>query len=460
MNRVGLIAYWYPPRQAAGSLRAAALARYLPAFGWEPVVVTVRPRTSLHLPEGAGLASGRDPANEHAPAPAPALATADRAWHALAAGAVEAVRGRAALETLKTEHVLAGRRPHARAAHWVYRQWLSFPDDAWPWLVDRRSVARVFAAHGVQAVISTAPPPTAHLVAAAASRRLGVPWIADYRDPWSQRSAWRRAWPLAGVEARLEQRTLRRAAHVVTVSAPLAEGLRRLLDRPVSVVPNGFDPADRDVLVTDPVPIASDRFTLVHTGTLTHGSRDPGLVFAALDALVARGAVAIDALEVWFIGRHVEVARRAAAAWPALAPALRYAGSVPRAAALDAQRRATVLLALGSPAAAYDGDVPTKVFEYLDAGRPVLAIASPASALAALLAETRGGRIAGDAATVEAALLDWLGAWRIERRVPSGSDPDAIARYERRRLTGEFARVLDGVTGAARRGDRAETGSD
>ena len=87
MNRVGLIAYWYPPRQAAGSLRAAALARYLPAFGWEPVVVTVRPRTSLHLPDGAGLVSGRDPANDHAPAPAPALATADRAWHALAAGA-------------------------------------------------------------------------------------------------------------------------------------------------------------------------------------------------------------------------------------------------------------------------------------------------------------------------------------------------------------------------------------
>jgi len=61
MNRVGLIAYWYPPRQAAGSLRAAALARYLPAFGWEPVVVTVRPRSSLHLPDGVGLVPPRAP---------------------------------------------------------------------------------------------------------------------------------------------------------------------------------------------------------------------------------------------------------------------------------------------------------------------------------------------------------------------------------------------------------------
>ena len=56
MRRVGLVAYWYPPRQAAGALRAAALARYLPAFGWEPVVVTVRPRSSLHLPPGAARA--------------------------------------------------------------------------------------------------------------------------------------------------------------------------------------------------------------------------------------------------------------------------------------------------------------------------------------------------------------------------------------------------------------------
>jgi len=437
-RRVGLVAYWYPPRQAAGALRAAALARYLPAFGWEPVVVTVRPRSSLHLPPGPAVADD---------VPAPALATSDRAWHALAAAAVEALRGGAALEPFKTENVLAGRRPHARAVHWIYRHWLSFPDDAWPWLVDRRSVARVFAAHRVEAIVSTSPPPTAHLVAAAAARRLQVPWIADYRDPWSQRSAWRRAWPLAGVEARLERHTLARASHVVTVSAPLADNLGRLLGRPVSVVPNGFDPADRDAPVVDPLAIAADHFTLVHTGTLTHGSRDPGLLFAALDALVARGDLPIAALEVWFVGRHLDVAKRAAARWPALAPALRYAGAVPRAAALDAQRRATALVALGSPEAAYDGDVPTKVFEYLDAGRPILAIASHQSALAALLDTTRGGRVAATAGEVEEALLDWLGRWRRDGHVPASSDRRAIARYERRRLTGEFARILDRTVG-------------
>ena len=258
MRRVGLVAYWYPPRQAAGALRAAALARYLPAFGWEPVVVTVRPRSSLHLPPGP---------LERDDVPAPALATTDRALHALAAAAVEALRGSEALETLKTENVLAGRRPHARAAHWFYRHWLSFPDDTWPWLVDRRSVARVFAARGVDAIVSTSPPPTAHLVAAAAARRLQVPWVADYRDPWSQRSAWRRAWPLAGVEARLERHTLSQAAHVVTVSAPLADNLRRLLGRPVSVVPNGFDPADRAAAVRRS---ASDRGRSLHAGPHRH----------------------------------------------------------------------------------------------------------------------------------------------------------------------------------------------
>ena len=437
-RRVGLVAYWYPPRQAAGALRAAALARYLPAFGWQPVVVTVRPGSSLHMPPGVAT---RDDV------PPPALATTDRAWHALAAAAVEALRGSAALEPLKTENVLAGRRPHARAAHWIYRHWLSFPDDAWPWLVDRRTVARVFAAHRVEAVISTSPPPTAHLVAAAAARRLDVPWIADYRDPWSQRSAWRRAWPLAGVEARLERHTLAQASEVVTVSAPIAENLGRLLGRPVSVVSNGFDPADREAPVANPLPIAAGRFTLVHTGTLTHGSRDPGLLFSALDALVARGDLPIAALEVWFVGRNLDVAKRAAARWPALAPALRFAGAVPRAAALDAQRRATVLVALGSPDPAYDGDVPTKVFEYLDAGRPILAIASHRSALAALFEATRGGRIATNTAEVEAALVDWLGRWRRDGHVPASSDRRAIARYERRRLTGEFARILDRAVG-------------
>jgi hypothetical protein len=447
MRRVGLIAYWYPPRQAAGALRAAALARYLPAFGWDPVVVTVRSRSSLYVPQNPCGPAGTALADD---VPAPALATADRAWHELAAGAVQAVRGAAALEPLKTENVLAGRRPHARAMHWVYRHWLSFPDDTWPWLIDRRSVTELFAARGVEAVISTAPPPTAHLVASAAARRLGVPWVADYRDPWSQRSAWRRSWPLAGVEVKLEQRTLARAAHVVTVSAPIAAGLRHLLGKPVTVVPNGFDPADRGGRVVDPLPIAPDRFTLVHTGTLTHASRDPGVVLAALDALVARGEIGADRLEVWFVGRHLDVARRAAARWPAIAPSVRYAAPVPRAAALDAQRRATVLLALGSPDAAGDGDVPTKVFEYLDARRPVLGIASRASALAALLAETGGGRVAASASEAEAALLDWVRTWRRDGGLAAASDLAAIARYERRRLTGEFARVLDAVAAGAR----------
>lgn len=434
MKRVGLVAYWYPPRESAGALRAAALARYLPEFGWQPVVVTVRPGGVRPAPGIDGV-------------PEPALATTDRAWHALARAAVETWRGPAALESLKTENVLAGRRPHARAAHWFYRHVLSFPDDTWPWLIDCGSVARVLAAHGVEAIVSTSPPPTAHLVASAAARRLGVPWIADYRDPWSQRSAWRRAWPLAGVEARLERRTLSRAAHVVTVSEPIAANLRRLLGRPVSVVPNGFDPADRGAVACDPLPLGAGRFTLLHTGTLTTGSREPGLLFEALDAIVGRGELAIASLEVWFVGHHLEVARRAAAAWPRLAPALRLAGPVPRATALDAQRRATALVALGSPDPAFDGDVPIKVFEYLDTGRPVVAIASAQSALAALLGATGGGRTAATAGEVEAVLLDWLAAWRRDGRVTASTDRLAVARYERRGLTGEFAEVLDRVTG-------------
>jgi glycosyltransferase involved in cell wall biosynthesis len=444
-----LVTYWYPPRQAAGALRAASLARYLPAFGWEPVVVTVRARSTLHVVPGD---------EGGPPVPPPALATTDRAWHAVAARVVESWRGRGALDGLKTENVLAGRRPHARAAHWVFRHWLSFPDDAWPWLADRRAVARTFAAHGVDVIVSTAPPPTAHLVAAAAASRLGVPWVADYRDPWSQRSAWRRGWPLAAAERFLERRTLADAAHVVAVSAPGAARLRQFLDRPVTVVPNGFDPADRAAPVVAPVPIDPARFSLVHTGTLTQGSRDPGPVFAALDALVRRGAIRLDDLEVWFIGRHLEVARRAAAGWPALAPALRYTDAVPRAAALDAQHRAAVLVALGSPDPAFDGDVPTKVFEYLDARRPVLALASPSSAVAALLAETRGGIVAGTADAIAAALLRWHTEWRRHGRAGVAGDSTAIARYERRRLAGEFAAVLDrlyyGLCAGARRSRR------
>ena len=200
--------------------------------------------------------------------PPPVLATTDRAWHALAAAAVEAWRGSEALEGLTTENVLAApASASARRALGLSALRCRSPTKRGRGsLIAARSI-RGFAAHRVDAIISTSPPPTAHLVASALARRLQVPWIADYRDPWSQRSTRRRAGALDGVEARSSGARCRRPPHVVTVSAPIADDLRRLLGRPVSVVPNGFDPGDR---ARRRDPAAADRGRSLHAGLHRH----------------------------------------------------------------------------------------------------------------------------------------------------------------------------------------------
>ncbi len=433
MRRVAIVAYWYPPFNAVGGQRAAALARYLPHFGWEPVVVTVKP---------AGGPYVDPPAEEPDLTAGEVIRLSDRSLHPRLFRFLmrEGPGGRV------DRWAAAGARESGplRAAHWLYRQWLSFPDEVWPWLIDSRRVRALLHERRVNAIISTSPPATAHLLAARAARALGVPWLADYRDLWSQRSAWARVWPLRAMERRIERRALRTASALVTVSAPIADALARLHGRPAVVVPNGFDPAERAAAVPTPLPIDARRFTLLHTGTLTP-ARDPALLFEAIDGLRRAGELDVSNLEIWFVGRYLDAVRRALDRWPAVAPAVRLSGPVPRAVALDAQRRATVLVVLGSPEPKHAGDMSTKVFEYLDARRPVLAVATRGGALEALLTETGGGAVVTSAGEAAVVLARWLREHASHGRVAWCGAPARVARYERRALTGEFARVLDGL---------------
>ncbi|HEY8548390.1 MAG TPA: glycosyltransferase [Vicinamibacterales bacterium] len=451
-RRVAIVTYAYPPMNVPGALRAAALARHLPAYGWEPLVVTVTPGSALYLDPPGDCPPPREKFPNgvgDSPPPLQILRTRDLSLHGLAARMAsrkDGHAGRDRLERLKGHNVQANGRLPLRALHWVYRHWAAFPDETWPWMLEYPRIRRALRTAAIDAIVSTSPPPTCHLIASRLARDLRVPWIADYRDLWSDRTAWRRTRPLRPLERAIERCVMKRAAGIVTISQPLAEDLVALLGRPVAVIPNGFEPLDAPDTAS-PLPIDPHRFTLVHTGTLTHGTRDPGLLFGAIATLLDTGDVAAPELDVWLIGRHLEVARAALARWPQLAPLVHLVPSVPRPVALDAQRRASVLVALGTPNPAHAGDVTSKVFEYLQAQRPVLAFAPRDGSLDRLLADTAGGQVVTSSAEAASALLHWLRQWREQGRPSWTGRPERIARYDRRVLTGEFARLLDRVAG-------------
>lgn len=405
-----MIAYHYPPEGgSSGVLRTLKFSKYLPRHGWVPHVLTLR--ESLYRVRDDRLASD-----------VPAEAVVHRTL---------------AFDT--SRHFAIGRR---------YPGVLTVPDRFVTWLPF--AVARglrVARTAPVRCLYSTSPQPTSHLIALALKTATGLPWIADFRDPWVEdvpeegRSFLRRR-----VERRLEAAVVRGTDRVLTTTPRLRdEFLKRYPDldpAKARVIYNGYDEAD--VPAGAPRPCKGERFELLHAGLVTPSYRDPAPLFRALRVLIARGHLDRSRVRVVFMGggRYPESAAfREVVGAHRLEDVVEVAPRVSHADALVRIRRADALLLLQ----ASDDTralIPAKTFEYLRAERPILALLVE-GATTDLLAGTAECHVAEprDEPGLERALLRLYRGWR------DGAGPvlveRPIARFERARLTGELAGILD-----------------
>lgn len=439
MRRVLFVAAFFPPINAVGSVRPAKIAKYLPEHGWEPTVLTVdrfvsRPATMpLEMPEarvvrarfvdplGLGIRAARGEAGPSAAAHPP---SAD---------------GRAPLGRA------VRRRMYDLARRLLPVNAVRVPDRLMPWYPAAvRRGGRLLAAGGFDALLSTSPPPTAQLVAATLARRSGLPWVADMRDPWTTDLTQRRREPWQSLEAGLERRTMGRATTVVTVSEILAEAFAARFGRPCLSIPNGFD-AD---LPDAPAPSTLGRLTLTYTGSVYAGLQDPAPLLAALAGLRAAGRLSPDELTLRVYGND-------RGDLPALAAAhgagefIAYHDAVPHPEALLRQREGHALLHLGFPDPAMAGYYSLKVFEYLQAQRPILALGRAGGIVDALLRECGVGRVLETADEVAAQLIAWRDELAATGTLAYHGRREAILRYHFRQLAGDFARALDAAVAPA-----------
>jgi glycosyltransferase involved in cell wall biosynthesis len=294
-----------------------------------------------------------------------------------------------------------------------------FPDPLVGWYpFARRAALRIARTRMPDVIYASSPGPTGLLVAHSVAGRLHVPWVAEFRDLWMDHPAlgwtgWRRRlgeW--------LERRTLGTAAAMVTVSEPWAELLRRKFGKPVVVVTNGFDPEDfpRREARGEGRGARDEGLRLVHTGILDGSSRDPSPLFAAIALLNRdRGPGTADRqskLRVAFYGpdEALSVAGRLASRY-GVAANVELIPSVPYRESLRAQSEADVLLMLlwkaatGSEAKA--GWHSGKLFEYMGARRPILAVGTAGDA-AELIRARRLGPVLSDPSEIARQLEEWM----------------------------------------------------
>lgn len=293
----------------------------------------------------------------------------------------------------------------------------------------------------IKALISTSPPETSHIIAKRLKDEFRIPWVADFRDLWTQNYYYLYGPLRKVIERRLELNTLSTADALVAVSQPTADDLRSLhRQKPVHSIPNGFDPAEVN---TTPGNL-TDKFTITYTGILYPGKRSPEPLFAALRDLIAERSMDASDMEVRFYGPEAGWIDKQAQRY-GLTGIVRQFGIVPREVALNKQRESQLLLLLKWNDAQQRGNYPAKIFEYLAARRPVLAVGGFPDVVNQLLDETKAGVSGQTGEEIKAVLLRLYQEYKLTGAVSYNGNEAETNKYSHREMAKRFATILDSL---------------
>jgi glycosyltransferase involved in cell wall biosynthesis len=396
----------FPPVNAVGVHRTVALCRHLADRGWQVTVITARPRPETSL----------DPAlMMGVPSQVRVIRTASPNLVSLAAG----------LFPLKSHSAGAPQQPGGkpspdssqvrRSGFWRLIQWLSFwlhvPGPYTSWFVSAVWAGlRVSLCHRPDVIFSTAPMWSSHLAGAVIARLRRIPWVADFRDPWYG-NPWRAVttdgFPAhRRADAWLERLVVRKASRVTCAWDQIRQTLAaRHPERAegMSTIYNGFDPDQIDPVA--PVRLDGSRCVLLHAGLL-YGPRSPIPILEGLRSFQVENPAAAGRLLMVFVGPPAYKGRPLAdlAREYAVEELVRVVPPVPYLQALAYLKGAEVAVLFGQTGEGVVSPVPAKAYEYIGAGKPVLAIGAGEEAIRVM---QRGGcRVwqAGIAAEVPAML--------------------------------------------------------
>lgn len=413
--RILFVTHFFPPYNCIGAVRAGKTVKYLRQLGHEIRVLTaadqpLQPTLPVEIPESEVIYTPW--VNVNRPVEL-ALGGRDRV----------AAKGYASTATPSFLRWLGT----------LYKHLVNLPDGQIGWYPHAVAAGRrLMREFQPDVILASAMPVTSLLVAHALSRRQGVPWVAELRDLWLDNPylalpSWRRF-----LERRWERRVLGSAKGMVTISEPLAETLRSRFPVPVRVVTNGFDPEDYP---TNAAPPGGDVVRIVYTGMIYEGRRDPSPLFRALAAL----GDARQKVRLAFYGRYLGVVEPLARRH-GVEDCIEVHEPVSHREALRIQAEADVLLLLLWNDPRERGSFTGKLFEYLGARRPILAIGPADNVAARLISERGAGAVESRPEALVGLLSDWIRQKAAGCPVPP-PPPEAAAgcsREEQTKLLADF----------------------
>ena len=392
-----MLTYHFPPSSASGAFRMLGFARHLPSFGWN--VAVVAPPTLPWEPVDHDLASRVPPSTRITPVPYPTSKLARRV---------------------------------AQMSCWIPGAW--------------SACKKTVEANRPDAVLTSGPPHMTHYLGLGLKRKYGIPWIADFRDPWNAVDRLDRGKGFTSRAIAFQERWVVREADIVVANAP---GAQRIYESDYPEIaskfitlPNGYDREAFDAIATTPRP-AGAPLKVVHTGAIYLG-RDPRPFFDALRFLSDNRPTPPPEADFFGPPPELEIDFKAELGKRALQERVIIHGQVSYARCLEAMKSADILLLMDTPGRSVG--VPAKLYEYIGARRPILALGELGGDLEWVLRNCGVPyRIVppDDAGRIAAAMVE-LGR---ESLAGDHESPFREEPFSRESIVGRLAESLNGMVG-------------
>lgn len=363
--RILIISFRFPPFNSIGAVRVGKTAKYLTKMGHEVKVVTAarqRGRQSelpVEIPESNIFYTGRPPSR-----------------------------------FVMIEKILGDRgRSGPSWCRYAFKK-----------------AEELLALWSPDIIYASALPYNSLLVASSLSHKYKIPWVAEFRDLWADNHSSNRQGVDQWWHEHLENRTLSNVSGMVTVSEPLAGKLRIKYDKPVSVILNGFDPGDYPLerkINKDPI------LKILYTGMI-YNKQDPSPLFAAIKLLGSEA----ENIKIAFYGSKADLVNRLITQYK-IESFVKVYSSVSYKESLTLQINADVLLLLNWNDPAQKGIYTGKLFEYIGARRPILAIGSVDNVASELIINRKLGIVSNDPSEIATQLRKWIKQKNQFKEIPS-----------------------------------------
>ncbi|MDT0621364.1 glycosyltransferase [Croceitalea vernalis] len=423
MKKVLIVCYYWPPAGGPGVQRWLKFVKYLPEFDIEPIVF---------VPKNANYPIIDDSLLKEIP----------KNIRVIKQNIFEPYGLAAIFSKKKTNRISSGIIPKHEKQSVIERLFLwirgnfFIPDARKYWVKPSvKTLSKLIKEENIQTVVTTGPPHSVQLIGLKLKSKFNLNWVADFRDPWTS-IGYHKKLKLTEYSQQkhkiLEKQVLNFADKVLVTSKATKQEFEHITSKPIEVITNGYDGLKIETTL-------DKSFTISHIGSLLT-DRNPVLLWEVLKELCDSHQAFKKVLQIQLIGVIGDGVKESLAQY-GLCDVVFDRGYVSHSEVLTLQAKSQVLLLLEIDAAETQGIIPGKLFEYLNARRPILALGPINWEAGAMVEETKSGAsfTPKDKLGLKNVLLKWFNAYQKGELILNS---EGIENYSRRELTRKLAKSI------------------